>query len=82
MFAQSLEEGMDWLDVSRRARIEHDHIVEVRRNLIQTLGNLANGLDKPSRRWTAALRHNQPLVKAPAEMRNAVSGTVSLCAVI
>ena len=34
------------------------------RNLFQTLGNLVDHLHEPTRRCVAALRHNQPRLKA------------------
>lgn len=63
VIAGSLEEVTKDIDMSRCVRIERDHVVEVLRYLFQTLGNLFKGLDKPSKRCTAALGHNQPLVK-------------------
>lgn len=60
---QSLAEGMNGLDVSRRVLIEHDHIVNVRCNLFQTLGNLIDDLIS-TRRYTAALRQSQALIRA------------------
>ena len=51
---------MTW---ARRIRAEHHPIIEVGRHLCQTFDDFVNYLDKPIGRGTAALGHEEALVK-------------------
>ena len=53
-----------WMFFRGSTGLNHDDIVQVCRNLFQTLDNIVDHLHKPTRQRAAALRHNQPLVEA------------------
>ena len=64
MLSQAIEDGANRLDMRYRIGIEHTDIVEVRSHLCHALGRLIDHLKEPPKRIAAALRHDEPLVKA------------------
>ena len=79
VLSKAFEEGANRPNMRYRVGVEHDDIVEVSCHLCQALDNLIENRYEPPRRGAAALRHNEPLIKASGCAEHCKGNCVLVC---